>query len=80
MIIRNVWEMSAECTVNELHAPARRNFPRRHVIVHGYDDLWYADVVEMRLYTIQQKLSLHSHRYRCVESKHAWAAENEESK
>jgi len=22
--------------VNELHAPARRNFPRRHVIVHGY--------------------------------------------
>ncbi|XP_018403204.1 PREDICTED: uncharacterized protein LOC108780109 [Cyphomyrmex costatus] len=37
--------------VEELHAPARRNFPRRHVIVHGYDDLWQVDVVEMRPYT-----------------------------
>jgi len=36
--------------VEELHAPARRNFPRRHVIVRGYDDLWQADVVEMRPY------------------------------
>jgi len=25
--------------VNELHAPARRNFPRRRIIVWGYDDL-----------------------------------------
>ena len=25
--------------VEELHAPARRNFPRRRVIVRGYDDL-----------------------------------------
>ena len=24
--------------IDELHAPARRNFPRRHVVVHGYDD------------------------------------------
>lgn len=37
--------------VEELHAPARRNFPRRRVIVRGYDDLWQADVVEMRPYT-----------------------------
>ncbi|XP_053987956.1 uncharacterized protein LOC128881193 [Hylaeus volcanicus] len=36
--------------VEELHAPARRNFPRRRVIVPGYDDLWQADVVEMRPY------------------------------
>ncbi|XP_053980770.1 uncharacterized protein LOC128877467 [Hylaeus volcanicus] len=36
--------------VEELHALARRNFPRRRVIVHGYDELWQADVVEMRPY------------------------------
>ncbi|KAG5314864.1 POL2 protein, partial [Pseudoatta argentina] len=35
----------------ELHAPARRNFPRRRVIVRGYDDLWQTDVVEMRPYS-----------------------------
>jgi len=37
--------------VEELHAPARKNFPRRHVIIRGYDDLWQADVVEMRPYS-----------------------------
>jgi hypothetical protein len=37
--------------VEELHAPARRNFPRRRVIVRGYDDLWQADIVEMRPYS-----------------------------
>ncbi|XP_024869216.1 uncharacterized protein LOC112452963 [Temnothorax curvispinosus] len=37
--------------VDELRAPARRNFPRRHVIVRGYDDLWQADIVEMRQYS-----------------------------
>ncbi|XP_029672381.1 uncharacterized protein LOC115241012 [Formica exsecta] len=36
--------------VEELHVPARRNFPRRRVAVRGYDDLWQADVVEMRPY------------------------------
>ncbi|KYM90759.1 hypothetical protein ALC53_01753, partial [Atta colombica] len=34
----------------ELHAPARRNFPRRRVIVRGYD-LWQTDIVEMRPYS-----------------------------
>jgi len=37
--------------VEELHAPARKNFPRRYVIVRGYDDLWQADIVEMHLYS-----------------------------
>ena len=37
--------------VEELHAPARKNFPRRRVIIRGYDDLWQADVVEMRPYS-----------------------------
>ncbi|XP_039309102.1 uncharacterized protein LOC120358574 [Solenopsis invicta] len=59
--------------VEELHAPARKNFPRRHVIVYGYDDLWQADVVEMRPYTRFNK------GYHCiltvidVLSKYAWA-------
>lgn len=33
--------------VNELHKPARINFPRRRVIVKGIDDLLQADLVEM---------------------------------
>ncbi|XP_077270172.1 uncharacterized protein LOC143901621 [Temnothorax americanus] len=37
--------------VEELHAPARRNFLRRHVIVRENDDLWQADIVEMRPYS-----------------------------
>ncbi|XP_067211681.1 uncharacterized protein [Linepithema humile] len=37
--------------VDELHAPARRNFTRRPVVVKGYDDLWQADIVEMRPYS-----------------------------
>ncbi|XP_076246521.1 uncharacterized protein LOC143186696 [Calliopsis andreniformis] len=37
--------------VKELHALARRNFPRRRVVVHGYDGLWQADVVEMHPYS-----------------------------
>ena len=41
--------------VNELHAPARRNFKRRHVVVKGYNDLWQADIVEMRPYARANK-------------------------
>ncbi|CAL1671913.1 unnamed protein product [Lasius platythorax] len=58
--------------VEELHAPARRNFPRRRVIVRGYD-LWQADVVEMRPYARNNK----GHNYILtvidVLSKYAWA-------
>jgi len=50
---RDIWKKSSEKhqLVNELHAPARRNFSQRRVIVWGYDDLWQADLVEMRPYT-----------------------------
>lgn len=34
--------------VRELHAPARRRYPRRRVIVRGFDDLWQADLVDMQ--------------------------------
>lgn len=33
--------------VDELHKRARKNFPRRHVIIKGFDELWQIDLVEM---------------------------------
>lgn len=59
--------------VEELHAPARRNFPRRRVIVRGYDDLWQADVVEMRPYTRFNGGYHYILTVIDVLSKHAWA-------
>ncbi|XP_036149099.1 uncharacterized protein LOC118647764 [Monomorium pharaonis] len=59
--------------VEELHAPARRNFLRRHVIVRGYDDLWQADVVEMRPYTRFNRGYHYILTVIDVLSKHAWA-------
>ncbi|CAB0030466.1 unnamed protein product [Trichogramma brassicae] len=36
-----------EKLVNELHKPARRNFPRRRFNMVAIDDTWQADLVEM---------------------------------
>ncbi|XP_044012081.1 uncharacterized protein LOC122855011 [Aphidius gifuensis] len=33
--------------VRELHAPARRNFPRRKVDIRDKDETWQADLVDM---------------------------------
>lgn len=59
--------------VEELHAPVRRNFIRRRVIVRGYDDLWQADLVDIRLH----KRLNRGHQYILtiidVFSKYAWA-------
>lgn len=41
--------------VNELHAPARRNFPRRNVIMRGIDETWQADLVDMQKYSTVNK-------------------------
>ncbi|KAM0733642.1 putative transposon-derived protein F54H12.3 [Formica fusca] len=59
--------------VEELHAPARRNFPRRRVAMRGYDDLWQADVVEMRPYARRNKG--HNYILTVIDalSKYAWA-------
>ena len=59
--------------VEELHASARKNFPRRRVIVHGYDDLWQADVVEMRPYSRFNKGYNYILTVIDVLSKYAWA-------
>ena len=59
--------------VNELHAPARKNFSRRHVIVRGYDDLWQADIVEMRPYSRFNRGYHYILTVIDVLSKYAWA-------
>jgi len=42
----NIVSIEKRRLVEELHAPARKNFPRRYVIVRGYDDLW--QVISLR--------------------------------
>ena len=37
--------------VNELHKPARRNYPRRKVDIRGIDETWQADLVIMNAYS-----------------------------
>lgn len=59
--------------VNEIHRFARRNFPRRSVILKGCNDLWQADLVEMGDYSADNK----GYRYLLTVidsfSKFAWA-------
>lgn len=59
--------------VKELHTPARRNFPRRRVIVRGYDDLWQADLVDMCGYARYNKGYNYILTVINVMSKYAWA-------
>lgn len=41
--------------VEELHKPARRNFPRRKTIIKGYGDLWQIDLAEMQPYAKENR-------------------------
>ncbi|XP_018318362.1 uncharacterized protein, partial [Mycetomoellerius zeteki] len=59
--------------VEELHAPARRNFSRRRIIVRGYNDLWQADIVEMRPYSSYNRRRHYILTVINVLSKYAWA-------
>ncbi len=58
---------------SELHAPARRNYIRRHVSIRGFKDLFQADLVEMIPYEKDNS----GYRYMLtvidVFSKYAWA-------
>jgi len=60
--------------VQELHAPARRQYPRRRTIIKGYNDLFQADLVEMQPYAKENK----GYRYILMVidtySKYLWAA------
>lgn len=40
--------MSKELIVNEIHKEARKNFIRRSVILKGVDDLWQADLIDIK--------------------------------
>jgi len=68
----NVISAEKRRLVEELHAPARKNFPRRHVIVRGYDDLWQADIVEMHPYSRFNKGYHYILTVIDVLSKYAW--------
>ncbi|XP_067211747.1 uncharacterized protein [Linepithema humile] len=59
--------------VDELHTPARRNFTRRPVVVKGYNDLWQADIVEMRPYSRSNGDYNYILTVIDVLSKYAWA-------
>lgn len=58
--------------VYELHKPARRKFPRRHVIIKGLHDLWQADLAEFKEYARHNR----GHKYILVVidcfSKYLW--------
>lgn len=47
--------MSKRQLVEELHAPARKHFKRRKVIIKGIDDLFQADLVDMSAYAKQNQ-------------------------
>lgn len=47
--------MSKRILIEELHRQARKNFKRRRVITKGIDDLWQADLVEMRSFSVYNK-------------------------
>ena len=40
--------MEKKIIVDEIHAPARRNFPRRKVIIGGIDETWQADLIDTK--------------------------------
>lgn len=41
--------------IKELHAPARKNYPRRQTIIKGIDDLWQADLAQLDQYSSHNK-------------------------
>ena len=36
--------------VDDLHKPARQNYPRQQVDIRGLDETWQADLVVMKSY------------------------------
>jgi ribulose bisphosphate carboxylase small subunit len=59
--------------VEELHKPARKNFPRRQVIVRGIDETFQADLVEMIPYAKENKQFKYILMVIDIFSKFAWA-------
>lgn len=44
-----------DALVDELHAPARVNYPRRQVVLKSKDNMWEADLVDMQAYARTNK-------------------------
>ena len=44
-----------EKVVEELHKPARRNYARRKVIVRDIDETWQADLVDLKMYSKENR-------------------------
>lgn len=59
--------------VEELHKPARRNYPRRKFDVRGLDETWQADLVEMQPYARENRGVRYLLTIIDVLSKFAWA-------
>ena len=57
----------------EIHKPARRNYTRRPVEVNGIDDVWCADLVDMRQFAKQNKGYNYILTVIDVLSRYAWA-------
>jgi len=72
----NVVSIEKRRLVEELHAPKRKNFPRKRVIIRRYDDLWQADIVEMHPYSRFNKGYHYILIVIDVLSKYAWAAQD----
>jgi len=59
--------------VDEIHAPARRNFARRKTIVKGLYDLWQADLAQMDMYSKDNNGYKYILVIICCFSKFVWA-------
>lgn len=65
--------MEHQSLVEELHKPARRNYPRRKFNMRGLDETWQADLVEMQPYARENKDIKYLLTIIDVLSKFAWA-------
>ena len=48
-------DFKREKVVEELHKPARRNYARRKVIVRDIDETWQADLVDLKMYSKENR-------------------------
>lgn len=66
-------EQEKRAVVEELHRPARRRYPRRHVEIRDIDDTWQADLVDMSAYAKVNRGYHYLLTIICIFSKFAWA-------
>lgn len=62
-----------QTVAEELHRPARRNYPRRKFDIRGLDETWQADLVDMQKYSKENNGYKYLLTVIDVFSKYAWA-------